>query len=143
MRTVEEQTEIIRSAGYRVTQSRLAVLQVLAQAAESLDAAAIYDLGRQIHPRLGRVSVYRTLDLLTGLGLARHVHGEGNCHGYARADRPEGHYMICQDCGQVQEFPCAGLDDWLDSIGRQSGFVIRGHLLQLEGVCSGCQNSYQ
>jgi Fe2+ or Zn2+ uptake regulation protein len=139
MRTISELEQVIRSAGYRVTRSRLAVLHVLARADGVLDAAAIHRLGRREHPRLGRVSVYRTLDLLIELGLVRQIHGDGGCHGFARADRSEGHYLVCQSCGQVSEFPCAGLDQLLDAVARQSGFLVRGHMLQLEGLCPACR----
>lgn len=141
MRTIEEQIEIIRQAGHRVTRSRRAVLEVLAAAEHSLDPAAIYSQGRRIHPGLGRVSVYRTIGLLTELGLVRQVHREGGCHSYARADRSEGHYLICQNCGQVNEFPCGGLDRLLEAVGRQYGFQIREHMLQLEGICSNCRSA--
>jgi Fur family ferric uptake transcriptional regulator len=139
MRTIGELAQVIRSAGHRVTQSRLAVLQVLAAADGVLDVATIYRLGRREHPRLGRVSVYRTLNLLTELGLVRQVHGDGGCRGFARADRSEGHYLVCQNCGQVSEFPCAGLDQWLDAVACQSGFLVRGHMLQLDGLCPACR----
>jgi Fur family ferric uptake transcriptional regulator len=141
MRTVSELAQVIRSEGHRVTRSRLAVLRVLATAEGALDAATIYRLGRREHPRLGRVSVYRTLDLLTDLGLARQIHGDGGCHSYARADRSEGHYLVCQNCGQVSEFPCTGLDQLLDAVARQSGFLVCGHMLQLEGLCPACRPS--
>ena len=139
MRTLDEQAEIIREAGYRLTRAREAVLEVLAEAEGSLDAAAIYERGRRVHPALGRVSVYRTLELLVALELVRPVHGEGGCHTYARADRPEGHYLVCQRCGQVTEFPCSGLEEWLEGVGRRSGFEIRKHLVQLEGICGECR----
>ena len=139
MRTINELAQVIRSSGHRVTRSRLAVLKVLATAEGVLNAATIYRLGRREHPRLGRVSVYRTLDLLTELGLVRQIHGDGGCHSFARADRSEGHYLICQQCGQVSEFPCAGLDQLLDAVASQSGFLVRGHMLQLEGLCLACR----
>lgn len=139
MPTTSELEQVIRSAGHRVTQPRLTVLRVLTAADGVLDAAAIYRLGRKEYPRLGRVSVYRTLDLLTSLGLVRQVHGEGGCHGFARADRAEGHYLICQNCGQVSEFPCAGLDQLVETVARQSGFLVHGHMLQLEGLCPDCR----
>ena len=111
MRSIEDQAQIIRDAGYRLTRAREAVLEVLAQAEGSLDAAAIHRRGRRIHAALGRVSVYRTLDLLEQLSLIRQLHGEDGCHTYARADRPQGHYLVCQRCGQVTEFPCVGLEE--------------------------------
>jgi Fe2+ or Zn2+ uptake regulation protein len=141
MRTLDDQIQLLRDAGFRLTRSRLAVLQVMAAADGVLDANAIHQLGRQHHPGLGRVSVYRALDLLSDLNLVRQVHGEEDCQGYARAEEAEGHYLICQRCGLVEEFPCPGLDDLLSSVARRSGFVVREHLLQLEGLCSACRPS--
>lgn len=139
MRTWEEQTEIIRNAGYRLTQSRLAVLKVLIEAESYADAATIYRLGRQILPRLGRVSVYRTLELFCELGLARKVHSPDGCHSFSRADFSGGHYLVCQQCGQITEFPCLGLDKLLETVASQSGYAIRDHMLQLQGICPDCQ----
>ena len=139
MLTLEEQAEIIRNAGYRLTQSRLAVLKVLTETESYADAATIYRLGQQILPHLGRVSVYRTLELLCELGLARKVHSPDGCHSFGRADRAEGHYLICQQCGQITEFPCLGLDALLKTVAQQSGYTIRDHMLQLEGICPDCQ----
>ena len=143
VRKIDGQVEILRQAGYRVTRSRLAVMRVLSLASETLDVSSIHQLGSEIHPKLGRVSVYRALDLLVRLGLARRVHGPNGCHGYARADRDEGHYLICHHCGRVSEFPCVGLDRFLKSIGDQFGFVIQHHLLQLEGLCMDCRDLRQ
>jgi Fur family ferric uptake transcriptional regulator len=136
---LEEQAQVLRDEGYRLTQPRLAVLEVLATADGFLDAAAILELGREIHPHLGRVSVYRTLDLLTELGLARKVHAADGCHSYGRAGRVEGHYLVCERCGQIQEFPCAGLDELIEPVARRFGFSVHKHLLQLEGACPDCQ----
>lgn len=139
MSTVAEQAKIIQDAGYRLTKARLAILEVLAAADNLLDATEILRLGREIHPRLGRVSVYRTLELLSKLGLARKAHGANGCHSFGLAGRAEGHYLVCQVCGVVTEFPCVGLEGLLEAVAQQSGFVIRGHLLQLEGVCPDCK----
>ena len=139
MRTLEEQFQVIRDAGYRLTLSRRAVMEVLAEAGSSLDVATIHRAGKLRHPSLGRVSVYRALDLLEKLGLARKVHGTGGCHGYAQADREEGHYLVCQGCGSVTEFPCLGLGEVMETVSRRFGFSVHQHLLQLEGLCTGCQ----
>ena len=141
MRTLEDQVQRIRDAGYRLTRSRLAVLRVMEATDGILDAAAILQLGRQFHPNLGRVSVYRALDLFSRLNLVRQVHSEGDCQGYARAQEVGGHYLICQSCGTVQEIPCPGLDQLLSALAHRSGFKVREHLLQLEGLCSSCRSA--
>jgi Fur family ferric uptake transcriptional regulator len=138
--SVEEMTQALRQAGYRLTQPRLAVLQVLQEDNGYLSPTEIHELGRVIYPSLGLVTVYRTLEMLDELGLARRVHGQGNCHGYARANSARGHYLVCHQCGQVTEFPCEGMEGVIEAVQRRSGFTVEEHLLELVGLCPACQS---
>ncbi len=136
---VEGMAQALRQAGYRLTQPRLAVLQVLQENKAYLSPAEICERGRALYPSLGLVTVYRTLEMLDELGLARRVHGRGNCHGYARANSASGHYLVCHRCGQVTEFPCQGMGGNIEAVQRQSGFIIEEHLLEMVGLCPACQ----
>jgi Fe2+ or Zn2+ uptake regulation protein len=107
---VKEMAQALRQAGYRLTQPRLAVLQVLKENSEYLSPTEIHERGRTLYPSLGLVTVYRTLETLDRLGLVRRVHGRGNCHGYALANSARGHYLVCHRCSQVIEFPCEGME---------------------------------
>lgn len=137
---VEGMALALRQAGYRLTQPRLAVLQVLQENDEYLSPAEIYERGRALYPSLGLVTVYRTLETLDELGLARRVHGQGDCHGYARADSVSGHYLVCHRCGQVTEFPCEGMEGFIEAVRQRSGFTVEEHLLELVGLCPACQS---
>jgi Fe2+ or Zn2+ uptake regulation protein len=138
---LEDMAQTLRRAGYRLTQPRLAVLQVLREDNGYLSPAEIHERGRALYPSLGLVTVYRTLEMLDDLGLARRVHGRGNCHGYARADSVSGHYLVCRRCGQVTEFPCRGMKGIIETMQQQSGFTVEEHLLELGGLCPACQSS--
>ena len=131
-------TWALREAGYRLTQPRQAVLQVLEESAVQLSPYEIHRRGQAIYPRLGLVTVYRTLELLDELGLARRVHSEGSCHNYARADEDK-HYLVCRGCRRVVAFPCEGLDELIEAVERRSAYEIDGHLLELTGLCPECQ----
>jgi Fur family ferric uptake transcriptional regulator len=138
-RPVEGMAQALRQAGYRLTQPRLAVLQVLQENSGYLSPAEIRERGRALHPSLGLVTVYRTLETLDELGLVRRVHGQGNCHGYARANSARGHYLVCHRCGQVTEFPCEGMEGVIEAVRQRSGFTVEEHLLELVGLCPACQ----
>jgi Fur family ferric uptake transcriptional regulator len=131
--------QALHEAGYRLTQPRRAVLQVLEESAEQLSPYEIHHRGKGIYPQLGLVTVYRTLDLLDELGLARRVHSEGSCHNYARAGEDK-HYLVCRGCHRVVQFPCGGLDELIEEVERHSAYEIDGHLLQLTGLCPECQD---
>lgn len=137
---VEEMAQALREAGYRLTQPRLAVLQVLQESNGYLSPAEICERGRALYPSLGLVTVYRTLETLEGLGLVRRVHGQGSCHGYARANSASGHYLVCHRCSQVVEFPCEGMERVIETVRQQSGFTVEEHLLELVGLCPVCQS---
>jgi Fur family ferric uptake transcriptional regulator len=138
-RVVEGMAQTLRQAGHRLTQPRLAVLQVLQENNGYLNPAEICERGRSLYPSLGLVTVYRTLEMLEELGLVRRVHGQGNCHGYARADSASGHHLVCHRCGQVTEFPCEGMEGIIEAVRQRSGFTIEEHLLELVGLCPACQ----
>lgn len=130
----------LRCAGHRMTKPRLAVVQVLLENDEGLSPDEIHSQGRELYARLGLVTVYRTLELLDELGVVRRVHSGGRCHRYASA-RPDRHYLICQRCQRVLEFPCGGLESLIEGVGARSGFAITEHLLELRGICPDCQGA--
>jgi Fur family ferric uptake transcriptional regulator len=136
--TQTEMAHTLRQAGYRLTQPRLAVLQVLEEIDEGLSPEEVHQQGKTICASLGLVTVYRTLELLAELGLVRRVHSEQRCHSYASAGTDR-HHLICQECHRVTEFPCDGLDGLIEAVRQQTGYAITEHLLELSGVCPECQ----
>ena len=130
----------LSSSGYRITTSRRAVMDALREAQEPLSAQELLVRGRQHHRALGIVTVYRTLDLLSELGLVRRVHRSDGCHGYLSASPGHHHAILCLHCGRASEFQ--GQDDLMGLLGRvqrETGFDVDDHLLQLYGTCAECQ----
>jgi Fe2+ or Zn2+ uptake regulation protein len=68
----------LQESGYRLTAPRRAIVAIIADSSRALDAIEIYDQGRSEHPRLGLVTVYRTLEKLEQLGLVQRVQGRWN-----------------------------------------------------------------
>ncbi|MCD6344417.1 MAG: transcriptional repressor [Anaerolineae bacterium] len=126
----------------RITMPRRAVMGVLLEAESSLAPQEILERGRQVHARLGLVTVYRTLELFLRLNLVRRVHREDGCHGYVLISPGHHHVLLCRDCGRTVEFP--GGDDLRALIHRvegETGYLVDGHLLQLFGHCATCQEN--
>ena len=117
-------------------------MQVLLAASVPLSPQKVLEQGRRAHRKLGLVTVYRTLNLLAELGLVRRVHREDGCHGYLLASPGHRHALICRGCSRAVEF--LGEDDIHALIGRveaETGYQVDGHLLQLFGLCSDCQEA--
>lgn len=74
----------LRQSGVRVTGARAAVVDALEVAPRGLHLTPkwLLEQGRKRYPRLSRATVYRTLDLLTGLGLVRPILGSAQERSY-------------------------------------------------------------
>jgi len=135
-----EWEQCLADAGCRITASRRAVMHVLQDARAPLLPQEILGQGQRIHRKLGLVTVYRTLALLTELNLVRRVHRENGCHGYVLASPGHRHTLICEGCNRTAEFP--GEDEIRALIQRvevATGYRVNDHLLQLFGLCPACQ----
>ena len=120
----------MRASGYKATPQRLAVLEALAaEQHQSLEGI------RGRCPGVGMVTVYRTLGLLSGLGLVRRLDlGSGPRYELAEDHH---HHLVCEGCGKVTEFEHCPLD--LRGLSGASGdFRIRAHSLEVYGTCSEC-----
>jgi len=129
----------LAARGHKLTAPRRAVLDVIAGTCESLSPAEIYERGLRRYPRLGLVTVYRTLDILVEAGVLRRMHRDDGCHSYALVQAAHGHHLICSSCNQVVEFDGCDLDALFKRVARKTGFRIEGHWLEVFGRCPKCQ----
>lgn len=130
---------MLRQKGYRLTPQRHAVLKTIAASQDSLAPAAIYELVRKDHPKIGLVTVYRVINLLAELQLICQVSTVGNFKSYLMR-RPTGHHhhLVCSQCGRAMDFSDCDLSDLEQRIAKETGFEIEGHLLELYGSCPSC-----
>ena len=130
---------MLRQHGYKLTPQRRAVLNVIALSHEHLTPAAIYERVQQEHSDIGLVTIYRTLEILAKLGLICEVHAGGNCRSYLmRRPSEHHHHLICSDCGAVTDFTDCDLTELEQRLSKDTGFKIKGHLLEFLGQCQSC-----
>lgn len=130
--------ERLRDAGYKITPPRLAVLEVIEQEGEHLDPAQILRHAQEIHPAIGRATVYRTLELLTQLNIVRPIYVGEHGPTYIRAEGGH-HHLVCSTCGIVIDFDQCMAGEMMRDLTDRFGFQIQSHLLEFYGVCANCQ----
>jgi len=130
----------LKNNGYRLTESRRTVVEIMAGSNRALSPLDIYGLARAQNTRLGLVTVYRTLDKLEELGLIQRVHQPEGCQAFIAAFTGHQHLILCTQCGKVDFFSGDNLDAFFNQIGIQTCFQIEDHWLQLFGICSDCQS---
>ncbi|NKQ37049.1 MAG: transcriptional repressor [Chloroflexi bacterium] len=139
----ETQTDQLEGAladkGYRLTKARRAILQALVTCGGHVSADDLADIVRQDAPFVGRMTVYRTLDLLSELGLIRPVYqGTGAAH-YILLTNGHHHHMVCTVCSAVIEFDECVVEEMAQLVGERFDFQVAGHLLEFYGRCPNCR----
>lgn len=134
---------LLQDEGYRITKSRKAVIEVVANSHYVISPLDVFEQARQEYPGLGLVTVYRTMDKLTELGLIQRVHQPSGCRGFVPAFTGHQHLLICERCGKVEFFNGdeEGIKPLLASVEAQSGYQIKSHWLQFFGLCKNCQQA--
>src|SRR5438552_11932822 len=99
-RRFEGRLRSLRSAGHRITAQRRAVLRALAMMGCACGAEDVHARARRIYPRLGLVTVYRTLAALVREGLAQTVQlDDGGARGELRDAGRHHPDLVCVCCG--------------------------------------------
>jgi Fur family ferric uptake transcriptional regulator len=134
-------TELER-AGHRSAGAREEVVALLGEQACCLSAQEIHDELRRRERSIGMASVYRALDVLTGLGLVHRIDVGGTaCYEPADPSGEHHHHAICSECGRRAAFEDPELERLLDRAGRKLGYAVDGHDLVLHGTCPDCVKS--
>jgi len=133
--------EQLRSAGYRLTNPRKAVVKVVSASPQALNAADVLAQAQPLCRSLGMVTVYRTLEKLAELALIERVHQSDGCHAYIAVGGEHQHVLVCESCGQVAHFGGDDLNALIEQVSQGSGFEIHAHWLQLTGLCAACKHS--
>lgn len=128
---------ILKEARLYCTEARVAILQVLMEAAGPLRQDQI---GSLLESRtLNKVTVYRTLDSLVAAGLVHRAFMQNRAWHFELADHcseKQCHpHFTCTSCGVTRcmtdiSLPMATIP--------QKGFIINRQQVRLEGLCPAC-----
>jgi Fe2+ or Zn2+ uptake regulation protein len=125
--------------GYRLTKARKAVVETMAKTESALNPLEVFEQAKIICPGLGLVSVYRALEKLEELNMIQRVHQPNGCNYYLPHADGHQHLIICKSCGKAVYFDGKeNLDDFFGQVGRELGFTVSEHWLQLFGLCADC-----
>jgi Fur family ferric uptake transcriptional regulator len=129
-------TELLRERGLRLTPQRQLVLD------------AVRDLGHatpeQVHARVQGVAagvnittIYRTLDLLEGLGLVTHSHLSHGAPTYHAGEDRHVH-LVCKGCGGIDEVETDRLGPLAEMLRGEKGFRLDISHVSFVGICAAC-----
>jgi Fur family ferric uptake transcriptional regulator len=140
----------LRKHSYRITMPRQVILGVLSNEEQHLSAEDVFLKVHKKYPDIGLTTVYRTLNLLTQIGLVvRFDFGDGKAR-YELSSGPEKkghhHHLVCTKCNRIIDY-----DDFIEEeeklfgkiekvLSEKYDFEITDHLVRFYGLCEECRS---
>lgn len=136
---VRASVRVLQAQRYKVTKPRLQVLEVLERARKPLSPYDIQRLLRQKGKYLNHVTIYRILELFCSLNLAHRILSSGGFVKCGLGKQAGCHrFMVCRQCGAIQEFADVGLCRGENEFAQDFGFHTEYHLSEFSGLCANC-----
>ncbi|HSH20993.1 MAG TPA: transcriptional repressor [Candidatus Caenarcaniphilales bacterium] len=128
----------LQRSGHRLTGPRRAVAELIDAREGHFTAAELLDDARAQELRIGRATIFRALELFTGLQTLERLDLPTGDHAYVACEPLHHHHVVCSRCGRTSEVGDCGMSAVVSEVGRRSGYRIDSHRLELYGLCPGC-----
>ncbi|HSK51630.1 MAG TPA: Fur family transcriptional regulator [Clostridia bacterium] len=125
-------------AGYRLTDSRRMVAELIAGRRGHFTSADLVADARSRRVPVGRATIFRALEVLASLRTIERIDLPSGEHAYVACEPLHHHHVVCSRCGRVTEIADEGLRTLVRDIARRSGYRVDDHRLELFGVCPTC-----
>ncbi len=130
---------LISGEGLKATKQRAEILNIFLHLSGHRNLAQIYAQVAKMNPKIGYTTVYRTLKLLTRLGLAaQRKFADGETRYESTSEGSHHDHLICIDCGKIIEFEDKALEALQNGIAQRHHFKIFHHRMELYGRCGDC-----
>jgi Fur family ferric uptake transcriptional regulator len=140
MKQIQSITKRLQELGYRLTPQRMMIVAAIEGSDHHISAEEIYSQIKIQYPHMNISTIYRTLELLEGLGLVTNTDmGEGRVR-YHSADKGHHHHLVCQKCGAIIDLDEAVLFPLKETLKRECNFEADLRHLAIFGHCRKCKS---
>ncbi|MEQ8954530.1 MAG: ferric iron uptake transcriptional regulator [Gammaproteobacteria bacterium] len=137
---MSSENQELRKAGLKVTHPRVKILQILESSdTKHMSAEDVYKALIEADEDVGLATVYRVLTQFESADLVMRHHFEGGHSVFELTSVDHHDHIVCNNCGDVEEFYDEVIEQQQEMIAAKSGFKITDHSLYLYGVCKKCQ----
>lgn len=127
----------LKNIGLKATVPRLKILEIFQTSEERhMSAEDVYRILLAEHMDIGLATVYRVLTQFEQAGLLSRNNFESGKAIYELNEGKHHDHLVCLDCGRVEEFFDAEIEQRQQSIARARGFALQEHALSLYGNCT-------
>ena len=135
-RRMDELLRKIRERRGKVTPQSMAIYRALLEAEDHPSPKVLYERIRRRMPSLSFATIYKAVDTLVDLGLAREVSEISATKRYD-ANLEKHHHLVCTRCKRIVDFYDASLDKAVPHkvLGE---FRVQAVSVQVLGLCGAC-----
>ncbi len=134
-----ELRDTLKAAGLRITQPRIAALEVLHRGGHLSVERLLTEVQRSVQ-NTSFQTMYGVLEALCTAGLARKIElGRGLPALFEANHNDNHHHTVCQVCGYVEDTPCDTQLSPCVHLPANSDFAIDTAEVTFYGVCGSCQ----
>lgn len=141
---IENFEKTLKENGYKLTSQRRVVLEALLErSGDHLTAEEVHAIVKNVNSDIGLATVYRTLQLLSELGLIDKLNLDDGIVRYEIGEmdtKHRHHHLICEVCGKIEGVEDDMLDALEESFESKYGFKVKDHVAKFYGVCKECRN---
>lgn len=127
------------AAGYRLTSPRRALARLVASREGHFSADELLTKSRRARLGVTRATIFRSLDVLADLGVVERLDLPTGEHAFVACEPAHHHHIVCSSCGRSAGVADHGLEAVAEAIGRETGYRVDTHRLELFGRCPACQ----
>ncbi|HON72931.1 MAG TPA: Fur family transcriptional regulator [bacterium] len=135
---MENAGEILRKIGEKITEQREAILQAIIDLARPVSADELYEYLLTTN-KVGRTTIYRTLELFEKKNLVRKVLFKDGIIRYESNLLKHHHHLVCLSCGKILPLDGCFVAPVEGAILKGSDFLVTDHYLELYGYCAKCR----
>ena len=129
----------LKARGLRVTPQRAIILEAIEGLSGHITAEEIYEIVQGVNAYISLATVYRTLDLLKGLGLVTESHmGTATTH-YAQRTHGNHHHAVCRVCHKSIELSDDLFEPVAENLRTAHNFVADTTHMVIFGWCEECK----
>jgi len=137
-------SQAFEELGERRTEPRRAIaknLIRLGQAGSAFSAEELLQKLRRSNPRIGRATVYRSIEKLVRMKVLDRIEFADGTHSFRLCESDHHHHhLACTKCHRVIELDFCLESKLIAAIGKKESFEIDDHSITLFGLCQECRH---
>ncbi len=133
---LEQFKKTLKARSQSLTRTRLAVFKAL----QDKEPQTMREVVAACSGEVDRASVYRTIALFERLGIVQRLQiGWKYKLELSDAFHHHHHHLTCMKCGRTIPLPeDRQLEARLHTLSRSQDFIMKGHQLEIQGLCANC-----